>query len=98
MTVADMKIAIQQFKKELWKGIPMSKESEKKYKQYIKMCENTSVSNIPRGGGRMDERFGLSAEGISLRDIRAELEKYAERDRDSGKKCGLLCQIKKRKS
>ena len=97
MSTSDMKATIQSLKKELWKDIPMSKESEKRYRQYIKMCELNKTSNIPKGGGKWDERFGLSQSGTSLRDIREDLERCAERDRLAGGKCGLLCQMRKRK-
>lgn len=86
---------LQQLKKELWKGIPMSKESEKKYKQFITMCKNNGVTYTPKGGGKWDSHIGMNTTGISLRDMRDELERCAERDRKAGGKCGLSCQIRK---
>lgn len=97
MPVPEMINALQQMKKELWKGIPMSKDSEKKYQGFIKMCKSTDTSNIPRGGGFWDMRLGLSQSGKSLKDMRMELERCAERDRKSGEKCGIVCQMRKRK-
>lgn len=94
MSVQDMKYTLQQLKKELWKGIPMSKESEKKYRSFIRMCEGTTASHIPRGGGKWDESLGLGG-GMTLREMKKELEECAEKDKKSNKKCGLGCQIRK---
>lgn len=96
MSTINMQITLQHLKKDLWKGIPMSKESEKTYKQFIQKCKSTSVTYTPRGGGKWDESLGMGG-GITLRDMKNELEKCAERDRRSGEKCGLLCQVRKRK-
>ena len=86
---------LSQIKRELWKGIPMSKESEKTYKRLVRMSESSSIIYTPRGGSRMDQRLGET--GPSLRDFKRELQECAERDRKAGGKCGLICQMRKRK-
>lgn len=96
MSSRDMKSTLQQLKKELWKGISMSKESEKRYRTLIKMCEGTTATHIPRGGGKWDESLGLGG-GMTLREMRDELERCAEKDKKSDKKCGLVCQMRKRR-
>lgn len=96
MSTQDMKYTLQQLKKELWKGIPMSKESEKRYRSLIRMCNGTTATYTPRGGGKWDESLGLGG-GMTLRDMKNELERCAEKDRKSDKKCGLVCQMKKRR-
>ena len=98
MSSADMYYTLQQLKKELWKGIPMSKESEKKYKQFTTMCKGTRTTYIPRGGSKWDEQLGLGGGGMSLKNMRSELERCAEKDRKDGGRCGLACQIRKRRS
>lgn len=95
MSSVGMKQTLQQLKKELWKGIPMSKESEKKYKQFIKMCDSTRTTYTPPGGSKWDEHLGMNEHGESLGYMKRELERCAERDRKSGEKCGLACQIRK---
>lgn len=95
MPAVNIIYALQKWKKELWKGIPMSRESEKKYRYYMKLSKGVDTSIIPKGGGPMDESLG--GPSLSLRAMRAELEKCAEKDRKSGAKCGLGCQIRKRR-
>lgn len=76
----------------------MSKESEKKYREFIKICENNNTTHAPVGGGKWDHRIGIvQGHGISLGEMKRELERCAERDRKAGGKCGLSCQIRKRR-
>lgn len=96
MTTLDMKRTLQQLKKDLWKGIPMSRESEKTYKKFMSMCD-TPFSNYPVGeSSKWKEMPGLGMH-MNLGDMRDELRECAERDKNAGGKCGLMCQIRKRK-
>lgn len=97
MSLILMKKTLQDLKKELWKGIPMSKESEKTYKRFMNMIEGTRTTYIPPGGSKWDEHLGLNEHGESLGYMKRELERCAERDRNAGGKCGLACQIRKRR-
>ncbi len=94
MTLTDWIWTLKELKKELWKGIPMSKESEKTYRKFIKICENNVITHAPQNGSKWDRSTGLSG-GTSLGEMKRELERCAERDRKSGEKCGLACQIRK---
>lgn len=83
------------YKDELWKGIPMSRESYRTYKRAVKLAQGRLGAFVAKGQTMDSTPFYPG--GPSFNDLKRELERCAERDRKAGGKCGLLCQVRKQK-
>lgn len=68
-------------KSELWKGIPMSSASKRKYSEYLEKIGQKD-GNRPATAGHDRYCKPLSMIGLSESEIRADLTKYAEKDRE----------------
>ncbi|MBQ1293410.1 MAG: hypothetical protein IIY21_05190 [Clostridiales bacterium] len=66
---------------ELWKGIPMSSASKKKYSEYLERIGQKD-GNKPATAGHDRYCKPLSMIGLSESEIRADLSAYAEKDRE----------------
>lgn len=66
---------------ELWKGIPMSSASKKKYSEYLERIGQKD-GNRPSTAGHDRYCKPLSMIGLSESEIRADLSAYAEKDRE----------------
>lgn len=66
---------------ELWKGVPMSSASKRKYSEYLERIGQKD-GNRPATAGHDRYCKPLSMIGLSESEIRADLTKYAEKDRE----------------
>ena len=67
---------------ELWKGIPMSSASKRKYSEYLERIGQKD-GNKPATAGHDRYCKPLSMIGLSESEIRADLSAYAEKDREA---------------
>lgn len=65
---------------ELWKGIPMSSASKRKYSEYLERIGQKDGNKPDNASSRYCKP--LSMIGLSESEIRADLTKYAEKDRE----------------